>query len=269
MAIAPNPQHRGDPLFLRDVLTLFGVRAVEFEAARDRGHGDFGRIIGVVAHHTGSNGTPASYIARHPQLGLCSQIHLARDGLATIVGVGIAYHAGRGHWPGWPRDNANAVSIGIEAQSDGTSPWPEEQLDAYYRTCAAICWYLGLSADAVIGHKEWAGADQGKWDPGGIHMPTFRFKIQQYIDHPPFMQEIKKKMTEQFDSIGTRYTSRVPGSTVTMRPIDALLNADAHSFVARANTEALLKRVAEQEQALRELGARLSALCNHLNLKEN
>ena len=77
-------------------------------------------------------------------------------------------------------------------------------------------------------------------------------------------------MTEQqFDKIGTLYTSRVPGSQVKMRPIDALLNADAHSFVARANTEALLKRLAEQEQAIRQISARVNDLCTHLNLKEN
>ncbi|MCX7491460.1 N-acetylmuramoyl-L-alanine amidase [Corynebacterium sp. P6129] len=187
MALQPNPGWRGDPTFLPEVLRAFGVTVKEFEAWKDRGHGDFGRIHGVVAHHTGSNNTPASYIAKHPSLGLCAQIHLDRAGVATLVGAGVAWHAGIGSWSGWP-PNANAVSIGIEAQSDGTSPWPDAELDAYYRICAAICWYLGLPVGRVIGHKEWAGTEQGKWDPGGIDMDDFRRHVQHYIDHPPHLE---------------------------------------------------------------------------------
>lgn len=186
MNIRPEPEHRGDPLFLPELLRAWGVKVHEYPGWAQRGHGDFGRIIGVVVHHTGHNRTSPDYIAEHPQLGLCSQIHLGRDGVATICGAGIAYHAGAGSYPGWPTNNANQVSIGIEAQSDGTSPWPEAELDAYYRICAAICWYLQLPASRVIGHKEYAGKAQGKWDPGGIDMADFRRNVQRYIDHPPF-----------------------------------------------------------------------------------
>src|SRR5699024_263064 len=35
----------------------------------------------------------------------------------------------------------------------------------------------------VIGHKEWAGASQGKWDPGGIDMDDFRADVQTQIDN--------------------------------------------------------------------------------------
>lgn len=176
----PNPSHRGDPLFLADLLRFVGVEVVEHPGWKVRGHGDFGRIQGVIAHHTGSNTTPAHFIANHPQLGLCSQIHLARDGVATICGAGIAWHAGRGSAPGWPTDNANSVSIGIEAQSDGTSPWPEVQLKSYYRICAAILWYLGKDSASpanLLGHKEYSGRTQGKWDPGGIDMDSFRSAV--------------------------------------------------------------------------------------------
>ena len=38
-----------------------------------------------------------------------------------------------------------------------------------------------------------------------------------------------------------------------MRPIDALLNADAHSFVSRANTERLLADNAEIKAMLEDL----------------
>ncbi|WP_075725712.1 N-acetylmuramoyl-L-alanine amidase [Corynebacterium aquilae] len=253
----PTPQHRGDPTFLPQLLRTWGVQVQEFPGWRDRGHGDFGRIMGVVCHHTGGNGTSAEYIARHPQLGLCAQIHLSRTGVATIVGAGIAWHAGRGSWPGWPTDNANAVSIGIEAQSDGTSPWPQAELDAYVRICAAICWYLGLPAERVIGHKEWAKI-QGKWDPGGIDMNQFRQRVAAAIKAGPSGINAptganSKGGTLQFDQIPTLYGSRVPGSEVKMRPVDALLNADAHAFVARANTEKILQRLDAIDARLAEI----------------
>lgn len=193
--IQKNPNHKGDPLFLLDLLKAFGVQVSEFTGARNRGQGDFGFIWGVVAHHTGSNNASAASIAYgHAGLkGLLSQIHLDRNGVATIVGVGIAWHAGVGSWPGIQKNNANPVTIGIEAASDGTSPWPEKMLDAYYRICAAICWYLGHSSLRTIGHKEWA-AIQGKWDPGGIDMNVMRAKIQFYIDNPPFMPKPEQLM---------------------------------------------------------------------------
>ncbi|MDK6538427.1 hypothetical protein QP255_24055, partial [Escherichia coli] len=56
-----------------------------------------------------------------------------------------------------------------------------------------------------------------------------------------------------FDNIETRYKSRVSGSNVTMRPIDALLNADAHSFVARANTDKILEAIERLERRVANL----------------
>lgn len=197
----PTPQHRGDPLFLPDLLRYWGVNVQEWPGWKTRGHGDFGAIQGVFAHHTGTNTDIPGYIAQHPDLGLCSQIHLNRDGTAVITGAGIAWHAGRGSYPGWPTNNANQVSIGIEAASDGTSPWPEAELDAYRKICAAILWYLGKRAtpQTLLGHKEYSGAAQGKWDPGGIDMDKFRAEVNWWIDNPPF--EKKQEMQTMSDAI--------------------------------------------------------------------
>ncbi|UVK59293.1 lysin A [Gordonia phage Pherobrine] len=182
-----NPGHRGDPLFLVEVLRAFGVNTREFSNWRQRGHGDFNVIWGIVIHHTGGNNASAASIAYgSPNLaGPVSQIHLDRNAVATVVAAGISWHAGIGSWPGIQKNNANAVTIGVEANSDGRTPWPPAMLDAYYRICAAICWYLGLPASRVIGHKDWA-AVQGKWDPGLINVKDFQRKVQGYIDHPPF-----------------------------------------------------------------------------------
>jgi hypothetical protein len=48
---------------------------------------------------------------------------------------------------------------------------------------AAILWFLGHDASREIGHKDWAGAKQGKWDPGGIDtLGQFRRDVQAAID---------------------------------------------------------------------------------------
>ncbi|MUM08709.1 hypothetical protein B5P44_28475 [Mycobacterium sp. CBMA 213] len=175
----------GDPVWLPDVLRAAGLRCDIYPGAMDRGHGDFGRIWGVVCHHTGSFGETPRGIAEHPELGLASQLYLSRDGVFTLCGVGIAWHAGAGSWPGIPTNNANQVTIGIEAANDGggtpgkphRTGWSDAQYNAYVTGVAAILNKLGQPADHAIGHKEWAGAAQGKWDPGAIDMNIFRADV--------------------------------------------------------------------------------------------
>lgn len=171
-----------DPIWIADVLRAEGLVVHEIAGWRDRGHGDFGDIWGVVCHHTGSNNASAESIAFHPDLGLASQLHLNRAGEYTVCGVGVAWHAGQGSWPGLPVNNANYHTIGIEAANDGggspgrphRSSWPDVQYNAYVRGVAAIIRKLGKGADHVLGHKDWAGPAQGKWDPGAIDMNIFR-----------------------------------------------------------------------------------------------
>lgn len=172
----------GDPIWLPDVLRDAGLVCHIYPGAFDRGHGDMGDIWGVMCHHTGSFGETPRGIAEHPSLGLASQLYLGRNGEYTLCGVGVAYHAGRGSWPGLPTNNANNRLIGIEAANDGGGTpgkphrfsWPDVQYDAYVTGVAAILSKLGYGADRAIGHKDWAGVAQGKWDPGAFDMPTFR-----------------------------------------------------------------------------------------------
>ncbi len=185
----------GDPVWLPEVLRAEGLEVREYPGWRDRGHGDFGRIWGVVAHHTGSFGETPRGIAEHPELGLASQLHLSQDGIYTICGVGIAWHAGQGSWPGLPTDAANQYTIGIEAANDGTSGWSPTQYDAYVRGVAAILRRLEQDSSHVIGHREWYHGRRldtdtarrlgGKWDPGGIDLDEFRADVQERIDGGP------------------------------------------------------------------------------------
>lgn len=175
-----------DPTWLPDVLRAEGLTCDIYPGAFDRGHGDFGDIWGVVCHHTGSFSETPRGIAEHPSLGLASQLYLARDGRYTLCGVGIAWHAGAGSYPGLPANNANFRTIGIEGCNDGGgtpgkphhTPWSDEQYEAYVRGVKAILLHLGQPASHSIDHKEWAGAAQGKWDRGGIDPNIFRADVQ-------------------------------------------------------------------------------------------
>lgn len=171
---------RGDPVWLPDVLRAEGLVCHIFPGAFERGHGDMGQIWGVMAHHTGSFGETPNGIANHPTLGLCSQLYLSRSGEYTLCGVGVAWHGGNGSYPGIT--DVNSQLIGIEAANDGggtpgkphRASWSDAQYDAYTRGVAAILRKLGHGPDRVIGHKEWAGKAQGKWDPGALDMNIFR-----------------------------------------------------------------------------------------------
>lgn len=259
MSLQPNPNHRGDPLFLADLLRQWGITVVEMPGWKEWGNGDFGKIQGVIAHHTGANNTSPEFIARNPLLEnmLSSQIHLSRDGVATLCGVGIAWHAGQGSYPGWPTNNANQVSIGIEAVSDGRSPWPDQQMVAYRKICAAILWYLGYPATTMhlLGHKEYAGAAQGKWDPGGIDMNRFRNEVQWYIDNPPFLKEGSTGMN--LDDMRQTY---VYGSDFKDKLGNFILHADKNSYLAWQLCIEMQKRQIEMQDQISDLQAALDEL---------
>lgn len=189
-ATAPTPTGwTGDPVWLPDVLRGEGLVCNVYPGAFERGHGDMGHIWGVMCHHTGSFGETPKGIAQHPTLGLASQLYLSRDGEYTLCGVGIAYHGGAGS--GYGITDVNGMLIGIEAANDGggtpnrplihRSTWSDAQYDAYVRGVAAILRKIGRGADRCISHKEWAGAAQGKWDPGQIDMDIFRSDVERQL----------------------------------------------------------------------------------------
>jgi N-acetyl-anhydromuramyl-L-alanine amidase AmpD len=121
-----------------------------------------------------------------------SQLHIARDGTVTVVAVGVAWHAGVGMYPWLPTNMGNWHMIGIECANSGTSPtaphrtnWPDAQYFAMVRCCAAINRRLAQTSARTIGHKEYAGRAQGKWDPGAIDMDILRRDVQERIGSVP------------------------------------------------------------------------------------
>ncbi|MFC3963499.1 peptidoglycan recognition protein family protein [Nocardia jiangsuensis] len=238
----------GDPVWLTDVLREEGLPVLEFPGWRDRGHGDFRNIWGVIAHHTGGSNTPAAEIAYgfSALAGPLSQLHLDRDGTVTVVAAGVAWHAGRGRWPGLPEDDANFHTIGIEAANNGTEGWSPAQYDAYVRCCAAIVRRLGYGPERVIGHKEWAGAKQGKWDPGGLDMDRFRADIADRLKggvlmalSDPEQRELLDKLRRVHFELTQGFQSRVTGSDYRDTLAGYVLNSDAADYRSEQRLRAL------------------------------
>ncbi len=252
----------GDPMWLADVLRAERLAVVEHPGWRHRGHGDFEAIWGVMVHHTGSSNTPANEVADgHPSLaGPLSQLHLARDGTVTVVAAGVAWHAGVGRWPGLPEDNANWHTIGIEAANNGTEGWSDVQYDAYVACCAAILRRLGRGAERVIGHKEWAGAKQGKWDPGGMDMDRFRADIAVRLKGGALMALSDHEQRELLDKVRGVHRelthdlpTRVADSDYSDTIAGYVLNSDAADY--------------RNEQRLRALELKLDQLLTEVGLE--
>lgn len=289
VVLKPQPGRQGDPVWLPQVLKAFGVAVKEDPGWLKWGMGDFTDIWGVIAHHTAGANTSAAYIKNNPGIGnsLSSQIHLGRDGVCTLVGVGIAYHAGEDnsgkYLPGYVNrpsasgmkqyTAANARTIGVEAVNtgNGTQVWPQVQMDAYYRICAAICWYLGLPVSRVLGHKEIAPGR--KVDPN-FDMGQFRTKVQYYIDNPPHLVAAQKPVTTKTSKedddmlkrihfeLTNRFPSRYPGSKFEETLVGYALEADRKIEDVHKNM------LPHMNGEIKEIKTDIAAIKAALNIKE-
>jgi len=189
----PTVGWTGDPIWLADVLKAYDdgpkLKVRELSNWQLYGHGDYLDIRGVMIHHTGNARETAESIRKgRPDLpGPLSNLHIAPDGTVTVVAAGICWHAGRGSWRWLPTDMGNQHMIGIECawpmdtsltpQTQWRERWPDPQIIAMRDTVAAILNKLGYDSSRVIAHKEYAGAAQGKWDPGNLDMDWFRSEV--------------------------------------------------------------------------------------------
>lgn len=119
---------------------------------------------------------------------------LETDGNVHLCAAGEANHAGEGGWRGL---SGNYSVWGTEANNMGTpaTPWPEVQLEAWYKLCAATCEFSGFSPAMVCGHKEWAPSR--KVDPHSINMTEFRRKVAEAEKGGLTVADIDKLIAEQ------------------------------------------------------------------------
>lgn len=174
--------------WLSYVLRLRCCNVVELAGWQTRGRpGGFGPVKGVLCHHTagpltGNSPSLRTVIDGRPDLpGPLAHLFLARDGTFTIVAAGRCNHAGLGSWNGVTSGNTNF--IGIEAENAGVSadPWPDVQIEAYARGCAAILKHIGAPVIMCAGHKEYALPPGRKIDPS-FDMNAFRQKVAAFMD---------------------------------------------------------------------------------------
>jgi hypothetical protein len=174
------------PKALRDA----GLTVVEVAGWQTRGHGDMGPVKFVICHHTAekksSRTKPALAILTdgRPDLqGPLCNLALGQDGTFYMVAAGKAWHAGAGSWKSIT--DGNGSGIGIEAKNNGLGePWPEIQMAAYAKGCAAILKYIKASPEMVCGHKEYALPKGRKPDPS-FDMNLFRLRVGKFLVAQP------------------------------------------------------------------------------------
>ena len=96
----------------------------------------------------------------------------------------------------WPFDTS------LTPATQGRERWPDPQIIAMRDTVAAILTKLGFDSSRVIGHKEWAGRSQGKWDPGNIDMNWFRSEVAKamrgdFIPKPPVTPQYPRDWSDR------------------------------------------------------------------------
>ena len=172
---------------LADIVRGAGLDVVEVPGWRTRGHGGMTSVDGIVAHHTAgpaSGDYPSRTIVVDGRPGLSgplSNLGLARSGKVYVIAAGLAYHAGQGQQTTYSNDRR----IGIEAEATGrdrvSTDWPQVQLVAYWRLCAALAVAYHFPASQVLGHKEVCYPRGRKIDPHPVDMGSFREQVSRVM----------------------------------------------------------------------------------------
>lgn len=168
--------------WLPDVLKAWGLKVQAVDGWQTRGHGDFGTPKGVLCHHTcGPKDGDIRDLhvlidGREDLPGPLCNLGLARSGVFWIVAAGKAWHAGKGNWLGLTDGNSNLIGIEAENVGDGKDPWPDVQMDAYKRGCAALLSHMKAAPAFCAGHKEYA-LPHGRKDDPTFDMVKFRADV--------------------------------------------------------------------------------------------
>ena len=178
-------------LDLAEALRREGLKVVERPGWKTRGSSTFSPR-GTVCHHTGPWSTVEGMVrlcenGRSDLPGPLANVVLAPDGTCYVIAAGRANHAGPGGYKGL---SGNTSVFGIEAIHSGshTQPWPQAQMDAYYKLCAAMARLRGFSPDYVCSHKEWAPTR--KYDPVNVDMNAFRATVGRLLGTQPAPQGV-------------------------------------------------------------------------------
>ena len=180
-------------------LKVWGLKVEEKDGWRHRGRPYNFYPRAIIAHHTASGAQSGNFASegivttgRSDLPGPLCQFLLGRDGTVKLIAAGYSNHAGYGGpRVDVPENMGNTYTYGIEAENNGVGePWTKEQLNAYYRLCAALLvWLDRKDVNRVFAHKEWAPGR--KIDPAGINMYTFRENVQRALNHGPTVKTVR------------------------------------------------------------------------------
>lgn len=170
----------GDVRKLVDALRQAGVTVHEWAGWQGRGNQGISeiQIKGAILHHTATpygSAFPGLVSSTRPGMIGAMLCNFAgnSDGSLTVIGSGLAWHAGGGYGPNQGplapyANNRNYYTVGLEIVYPGTSP----MTDAQYATTLIFSkvvadTFCGGDIECVRGHLEVNGRGyEGKWDPG-------------------------------------------------------------------------------------------------------
>ncbi|PRX66093.1 N-acetylmuramoyl-L-alanine amidase [Nonomuraea fuscirosea] len=191
---------------LASVARKTGYPVTEVGGWKTRGHGPQQAVQGVVCHHTAGWNDRHIVVNGRPGLdGPLSHFWLQHTGRIWVVAAGRCWH----NAPSTSSQHMNSTSIGIEAENDGKTAWPQVQLDAYEALCAELCREFGLPASRVKAHRE---VNTGKPDPHSINMTTFRGHVAALITHPGTPTRQEEDDVPEVISLGAGEDQDVPAS---------------------------------------------------------
>lgn len=169
------------------VVRLSGLPVDEVPGWRTRGHGGMTAVDGVVCHHTAGPRTgdfPSRGVLVDGRPGLAgplAQIGLTRSGRVVLIAAGLAWHAGAVRATTY----VNARRIGIEAEATGLdgvpTDWPDVQVQAYAKLCAALAIGYAFDASDVLAHREVCYPAGRKIDPHPFDMAAHRARVDRWI----------------------------------------------------------------------------------------
>jgi N-acetylmuramoyl-L-alanine amidase len=121
----------------------------------------------VVVHYT-AMATTESAIQRlcDPVAAVSSHYVVGEDGAVyrLVAEDKRAWHAGVSYWDG--QVDLNTTSVGIEIANDGSTPFPQVQMDAVVALCREIIARNNIHVSYVVGHSDIA--PDRKQDPGEL-----------------------------------------------------------------------------------------------------
>jgi hypothetical protein len=175
---------------LADVLRAAGVHVVEVDGWQTRARKSGGyagnRPWCVMWHHTASQATPDQDIAYiiGADTAPISNLYLDRTGCVHVIAAGATNTNGKGGPQKFsrgtvPLDCMNEYAVSIEAANSGLGePWPQVQIDAFFKASIAVTNWLGLEPTDISSHAGWttrkidpatAAAVQGPWRPASVN----------------------------------------------------------------------------------------------------